>query len=102
MEKENACDFERQNTIGKTTNNAQAVDEDDVTNAKMMEFEPLLKASGERNLRSINMTHGECPSHCLAQTVFHPEQSSLCLIWDVEQVRSIGLPTINRRSLFLW
>ena len=43
LEKENASDFKRQNTIGKTTNNAQAVDEEDVTHAKMMEFEPNLK-----------------------------------------------------------
>ena len=63
LEKENASDFKRQNTIGKTTNNAQAVDEDDVTHAKMMEFEPLLEASGERNIRSITLMHGECPCH---------------------------------------
>ena len=59
-------DFERQNTIGKTTNSAQAVDENDVTHAKILEFEPLLEASGERNLRSINLKHGESPYHCLA------------------------------------
>ena len=78
--KENTSDFERQNTIGKTTNSAQAVDENDVKHAKMMEFEPLLEASGERNFRSMNLTHGECPCHCLAQTVWYPEQSNLCLI----------------------
>ena len=77
LERENTSDFERQNTIGKTTNRAQAVYENDVTHAKMMEFGPLLEASGERNLRSINLTHGECPCHCLAQTVWYPEQSNL-------------------------
>ena len=40
---------------------------------------------------SINLTHGEGPCHCLAQTVWYPEHSNLCLIWDVEEVRSIGL-----------
>ena len=64
----------------------------DVTHEKMMEFEPLLEASGERTLRSINLTPGECPCHCLAQTVWYPEHSNLCLIWDVEEILSIGLP----------
>ena len=91
LEKENASDFKWQSAIGKTANNAQAVDEDDVIHAKMMEFEFLLEASGERNLRSINLTHGECSCHCLAQTVWYPEQSNLCLIWDVEEIRSTGL-----------
>ena len=75
--------------IGKETNNAQSVDENDVTHSKMTEFEPLLEASVERNLRSINLTHGEYPCHCLAQTVWYPEQSNLCLIRDIKEIRSI-------------
>ena len=102
LEKENTSDFERQNTIGKTTNSFQAVDENDVTHAKMMEFERLLEASGERKLRSINWTHGQCPCHCLAQTVWYPEQSNLCLIWDVEEIWSIGLPDHQQKvTLFV-
>ena len=54
LEKENTNDFERQNTIGMMRSSDQAVEEHDVTHAKMMEFELLLEASGERNLRSIN------------------------------------------------
>ena len=46
LEKENTSDFERQNAIGKATNNTQAVDVIDVTHAKMWEFEHLLQASG--------------------------------------------------------
>ena len=80
LETENTSDFERQSANGKATSNTQAVDENGATQAKMMEFEPLLEASGERNLRSINLTHGEYPCHCLAQTVWYPEQSNLCLI----------------------
>ena len=85
LEKENTSDFERQNTIVKAMNSAPAVEENDVTHEKMMELEPLLEASGERNLRSINLAHGECPCHCLAQTVWYPEHSNLCLIWDREK-----------------
>ena len=59
---------------------------------QLMEFEPLLEASGESTLRSINLTPGECSCHCLAQTVWYPEHSNLCLIWDVEEIRPIGLP----------
>ena len=92
LENENTSDFERQNPIGKAMNSAPAMEGDDVTHEKMMEFEPLLEASGERNLRSINLTYGECPFHCLAQTVWYLEHSNLCLIWDVEEVRSLGLP----------
>ena len=66
--------------------------ETDTTLEKMLELEPLLEGSGERNLRSIDITYGECPSNCLAQTVWYPEHSNLCLVWDVEEIRSIGLP----------
>ena len=88
---ENTSDFERQNRIGNAMISAPAMDKSDVTHEKMMEFEPLLEALGERNLRSINLTHGECPCHCLAQTVWYPEHSNLCLIWAVEKIRSVGL-----------
>ena len=54
---------------------------------KMMELEPLLEASGERNLRSIDLTHGECPCHCL--------------VWDVEEIRSIGLPDHQQKVTIL-
>ena len=63
-----------------------------MTHEKVMELEPLLEASEERNLRIIKLTHGECPCHCLAQTLWYPEHSNLCLIWNVEEVRSIELP----------
>ena len=83
-------------------NTAQAVEEKDVTHEKMMKFEPLLEASGERNLRSINLTHGECPCHCLAQTVWYPEHSNLCLIWDVQEIQSIELPSHQQKvTLFM-
>ena len=80
LEGENTSDFERQNPIGKPMNSAPAQEENDMTHEKMMELEPLLEASGERNLRSIDITHGEGPCHCLAQTVWYPEHSNLCLI----------------------
>ena len=89
---ENTSDFERQNTIGKPMNNLPAQEENDTTHEKLIELEALLEASGERNLRSIDITHGECPCHCLAQTVWYPKHSNLCLVWDVEEIRSIGLP----------
>ena len=100
LETENTSDFGRQNAIGKATSNTQAVDETDVTHTKMMEFQPLLEASGERKLRSINLTHGEFPWHCLAQTVWYPERSNLCLIWDVEVIRSTGLPDHQQKVTF--
>ena len=58
LEREITSDFERQNATDKTINCTQAMDENDVRHAKMMKFEPLLEASGERNLRSINLVSG--------------------------------------------
>ena len=55
LEKENTSDFVRQNISGKAMNSAPAKEEKDVTHQKLMEFEPLLEASRERNLRSINI-----------------------------------------------
>ena len=55
--------------IGKPMNSAPNLEENDVMHEKMIELEPLIEASGERSLRSIDITHVECPCHCLAQTV---------------------------------
>ena len=67
------------------------MDENDSIHTKLTEFEPLLEASGERNLRNINLTHGDYQCHCVAQTVYYPEKSNLCLIWDLEELQAIGL-----------
>ena len=98
---ENTSDFERPNAIGKPMSSVPAPEENDMTHEKMMELEPLLEASGERNLRSIEITHGECPCHCLAQTVWYPEHSNLCLVWDVEEIQSIGLSDHQQKVTIL-
>ena len=77
------------------------MEENNSMHEKMMEHEPLLKASGERNLRSIDLTHGECPCHCLAQKVWYPDHANLCLVWDVEEIRSIGLPDHQQKVTIL-
>ena len=82
LESENTSDHGRQNVVGKPAVGAPSSEEVDVIHEKMMELEPLLEASGERNLRSIDLTHGDCPCHCLAQTVWYPDRANLCLIWD--------------------
>ena len=43
-------DFERQIAIGKPMSSVPAPEEKDMMHEKMMELEPLLEASGERNL----------------------------------------------------
>ena len=101
LEGENTSDFERQNTNEKSMSSAPSQEENDMTHGKMMELEPLLETSRERNLRSIDITHGECPCHCLAQTVWYPEHSNLCLVWDVEEIRSIGLPDHRQKVTLL-
>ena len=87
--------------IGKPLNSAPNLEENDAMHEKMIELEPLLEASGERNLRSIDITYGECPCHCLAKTVWYPDHTNLCLIWDVEEIRPIGLPDHRQKVTLL-
>ena len=101
LESENTSDLARQNMIGKPMNSAPNMEENDTIHEKMMELEPLREAAGERNLRSIDITHGECPCHCLAQTVWYQDHANLCLIWDVEEIRSIGLPDHRQKVTLL-
>ena len=101
LEGENTSDHERQNVIGKPMVGASNLEEIDAIHEKMMELEPLLEASGERNLRSVDLTHGDCPCHCLAQTVWYPDHANLCLIWDVEEIRSLGLPDHQQKVTIL-
>ena len=75
LESENTSDHDRQNVIGKPVGGAPNMEENDTMHEKLMELEPLLESSGERNLRSIEITHGECPCHCLAQTVWYPDHA---------------------------
>ena len=90
--KEASIDFEKQSKSKNVLNDAPALDKIDSIHTIMMEFKTLLEASGERNLRSNNFTHGDYPCHCVAQNVWYPEKSNLCLMWDVEEIRAIGLP----------
>ena len=101
LEKENTSVHERQNVIGKPMGGAPNMEGNDTIHEKMMELEPLLEASGERNLRCIDLTHGECPCHCLAQTLWYPDHANLCLVWDVEEIRSIGLPDHQQKVTIL-
>ena len=101
LESENTSDHERQNVIGKPMGGAPNMEENDAIHEKMMELEPLLEALGERNLKSIDLTHGECPCHCLAQTVWYPDHANLCLVLDVEEIRSIGLPDHQQKVTIL-
>ena len=65
-----------------------------------MEFESLLEVSEELNLGSINLTHGDYPCHCVAQTVWYPEQSKFCLLCNIEEIRAIGLPEHQQKLTF--
>ena len=101
FENENTSDHGWQNVVGKPAIGTPSSEEVDVIHEKMMELEPLLEASGERNLRSIDLTHGDCPCHCLAQTVWYPERANLCLIWDIEEIKSLGLPEHRQKVTIL-
>ena len=68
LESENTSDHEKQNVIGKPMGGAPNMEENDTIHEKMMELEPLLEASGERNLRNIDLTHGNVHA-----TVWHKQ-----------------------------
>ena len=53
-ERENTSNFERQSSSAKVLKDALAVVKTDSVHSKMMKFEPLLEASGERNIKDIN------------------------------------------------
>ena len=42
------------------------------------------------------LTHDEFHCHCLLQTWWYPERSNLVLIWDSEELLSMGLPDSSR------
>ena len=66
-----------------------------MTHEKMTELEPLLEASGERNLRSIEITNGECPCHCLVHTEESTEESKKNTF---EGNKSMFLGTLNEKA----
>ena len=101
LENENISDHERQIVIGKPVGGAPSIKESDTVHENMMELEPFLEASEERNLKSIEITLGECPCHCLAQAVWYPDHANLCLVWDVEEIRSVGLPDHRQKVTLL-
>ena len=87
-------EFERQKQRGSTVTDYNTVDENDEVHRVMMEVEPLLEALGQRNWRSIMLTHDEFPSHCLLQAWWYPER--LVLIWVSGELLSNGLPDSSR------
>ena len=58
----NFSDFERQKQKGSTVIDYNAVDENDEVHRVIIEVEPLLEASGKRNMRSIMLTQDEFPA----------------------------------------
>ena len=73
-------------------NTFPTIDEKDEMHQMMMEIEPLLIASVCQIWRSILLTHGDYPCHCLAQTFWYPKRANLVLLWDAGEVCSMGLP----------
>ena len=88
----NFSDFERQKQKWSTVTDCNAVDENDEFHRMMMEVEPLLEASGERNWKRIMLTLDDFPCHCLIKTWWYPGRSNLVLIWEGGELLSMGLP----------
>ena len=93
----NLSEFQRQKASGALPTEFPTIDEKSDVHRIIMEVEPLLGASGYRSQRSVLMTHGEYPCHCLAHTLWYPKRGNLVLVWDVEEMYSTGLLDQNQQ-----
>ena len=85
-------EFQRKKAKGMMSSEFPTVDEKDETHQTMTEIEPLLIASGYRTWRHILLNHGEYPYHYLAHTFWYPKRANLVLVWDAEELFTMGLP----------
>ena len=97
----NFSDFERQKQRGSTATDYNSLDENNKIHREMMEVEPLHKASGKPNWRSIMLTHDEFHCHCLLQTWWYPGRKKLVLIWDSGELLSMGLPDSSHPEIVI-
>ena len=88
----NISEFQKKKAKRKTSSNFPTIDKKDETHQALIEIQPLLVASGYRTWRNVMLTHREYPCHCLAQTFWYPKRANLVLVWDVEELFSLGLP----------
>ena len=88
----NISEFQKKMARGIMSSDFPMIDEKDETHQTMIKIEPLLVASGYRTWRNILLTHGKDACHCLAQTFWHPKRVNLVLVWDAEELFSMGLP----------
>ena len=96
LNEDNVSDFQRQKASGALPTEFPTIDEKGDVHRSIMEVEPLLGASVYRTRRSILMTHGEYPCHCLTQKLWYPKRGNLMFVWDVE-LYSTGLPDQNQQ-----
>ena len=92
LSESNVSEFQKKNASGALPTEFPTLDEKDGKHHVMTEVELLLEASGYWTWRNILMTHGEYPCHCLAQTLWYPKRVNLVLVWDAEELLSMGLP----------
>ena len=91
----NISEFQRKKARKIMSSDFPTIDEKDETHQTMMEIETLLVASGYRTWRNILITHEKYPCHCLAQMFWYPKRANLVLVWDAEDLCSMGLTVEN-------
>ena len=91
----NINEFQRKKARKIMSSDFPTIDEKDETHQTMMEIETLLVASGYRTWRNILITHEKYPCHCLAQMFWYPKRANLVLVWDAEDLCSMGLTVEN-------
>ena len=94
-------EFQKKTAIGALPTEFSTMDEKDDVHRIRAEVELLLGASGYRTRRNILMTHGEYPCHCLPQMLLYPKRGNLMLVWDVDDLFSMGLSDQNQQVLIV-
>ena len=97
----NISEFQRKKAKGIMSTDFSTIDEKDEAHQTMLEIEPPLIASDCQTWRNILLTHGEYPCHCLAQTFWYPKRANLTLVWNAEEVFSMGLPDQSQNVTIL-
>ena len=70
-------EFQKKKGSGALPSEFATIDEKDGMHQTITDVEPLLEAARYRIWRSVLMTDGEYPCHCLAQTLWYPKTSEL-------------------------
>jgi hypothetical protein len=87
-------------TMNRATDN-KAMDAVDEMAQQFMLFEPTIAIPGDRGWGEIRNTNKTTPCSCTAETIWYSGKSILLLVWDTEELASLGLPPDNNLNVII-